>query len=69
MIIALSKKEGYSYANNHYFAERLQKSKSTITRNISDLESKGYIRTEVKPGGQRKVFVNQEKISTSLGSG
>ncbi|MEP0987199.1 helix-turn-helix domain-containing protein [Ekhidna sp.] len=61
MIIALSKKEGYSYANNHYFAERLHKSKSTITRNISDIESKGFIRTEVKLG-QRKIFVDQGKI-------
>lgn len=46
-ITALTNQEGYCWANNDYFAKLYQVSKETISRWISQLEQRQYIKTEI----------------------
>ena len=47
-ITALCNQQGYCWANNSYFANLYGVTKGTISRWVSDLADKGYIRCEMK---------------------
>lgn len=57
-ITALANKEGYCWANNHYFAELYQVVERTIIRSIRGLEKAGYIRSEIV-GSSRKIYLDK----------
>lgn len=55
-ITSLAQAKGCCWASNGYFAELYDVSKETVSRWISKLEKKGYVRTEVK------YFENSKQI-------
>ena len=63
-ITALANCNGYCYASNSYFAELYSTSKLSITRWISNLNKKGYIRVEMiyeegtKNIKERRLYIN-----------
>lgn len=65
-VIALSQRDGYSYATNDHYAGRLGVSPRSITDYMSELENHGYIRrvqfANSKNKTERHVYVNYEKL-------
>jgi hypothetical protein len=61
-ISALTNKYGYCNASNAYFAKLYKKSLETVSRWISNLAKRGYIRTEVEAekGNQRRIYLLTE---------
>lgn len=59
-ILALTTNKNYCYANNMFFAIALNKSKVTISRNISELQKLGYISVEQKD--KRRIYVKRAKL-------
>ena len=63
-ITALCNEKGYCWASNEYFAELYGVEKRTITRWVTSLTKKGYIRTEfayregTKEVEQRRIYIN-----------
>lgn len=62
-ITSLATKDGYCWATNSYFAELYNVSKFTVSRWVSHLESRGFIKTSVVRDGnnqvtERKIFLN-----------
>lgn len=61
-ITALCDKEGYCWATNEYFAKLYQTSDKTITRNLKQLENKGYIDLFYKVNGAiKKRYITTDK--------
>ena len=63
IITSLTCKEGYCFASNKYLAEKLDVNPKTISRWISDLRDKGFIKLELirnenKQIIQRKIYIN-----------
>lgn len=63
IITSLSNKEGYCFATNKYFAEKLGVNPKTISSWISDLRNKNHIKVELirnenKRIIQRKIHIN-----------
>ena len=61
-ITALTNKEGYCFARNSYFAELFEVANNTVSRWISNLEKKGYIKVDIirdKRGQiiERRIFI------------
>lgn len=61
-ITALTNKEGYCFAKNGYFAELFEVANNTVSRWISNLEKRGYIRVNIirdKRGQiiERRIFI------------
>jgi len=59
-LTALTNKEGYCYANNGYFAELYGVSEKSISNWIKELDTAGFIRSEVtknSSGTYRKIFL------------
>ena len=54
-ITALANQEGYCWASNQYFAELYDVTKKTISRRISNLVKKGYLKRELIKDGNKKV--------------
>jgi len=67
-ITALCNKKGYCWATNNYFAELYDVSKETISRLVSNLADKGYIRVEIIYEGkqivERRLYITQPEILT-----
>jgi hypothetical protein len=64
-ISALTNAEGFCWANNSYFAELFDCHEKSISRTISLLEKKNYVRTELIKRGyktQRKIYINVANI-------
>ena len=63
-ITALCNEKGYCWANNNYFSELYEVGAQTISRWISDLHNKGYIRVEIlkTEGNQRHIWITQKAI-------
>jgi len=61
-ISSLTAQTGFCYASNTYFSERLNVSEETISRRISKLQKKGYIKIEYETRGceviNRKIRIN-----------
>ncbi len=63
---ALSSINGYCHATNKYFAELYDVDKSTISRYVSHLEEKGYIKVELirnekQQVKERRIYIVAEK--------
>ena len=63
MITSLTCKEGYCFATNSYFAEKLNVHYKTISSWISDLNKKNFIKVEIIRNKnnkiiQRKIYIN-----------
>ena len=58
-ISALCNAKGYCWASNKYFADLYDNSKDTISRWITDLEKRGYIKCFVsqEEGNSRKIYL------------
>jgi len=56
-ITALSNKEGYCWATNHYFAKLYKKNKMTISMWIQSLEDNGFIKCEIKNNNMRRIYI------------
>ncbi len=59
VIKALSNNKGYCYANNDYISKKLNLSKRTITKSISNLKKANYIRVETI-NYQRNIYLTNE---------
>jgi DNA-binding MarR family transcriptional regulator len=58
-ISALTKKYGFCYASNAYFARVFHVNKRTVVRWLNQLILKGYIIKELdEPFGRRKLFLD-----------
>jgi DNA-binding MarR family transcriptional regulator len=59
-ITALSNERGYCWASNSYFAKLYNVSDFTVSRWISQLEKKGFIRTQIDKdaGNQRIIYIS-----------
>lgn len=74
-ITALANKHGYCWSENRYFAELYKVKKGTVSGWISNLEDKGYIRTELiyqpnsKQVSQRKIYLNSTGYNEKIGEG
>lgn len=65
-LTSLCNKSGYCWATNEYFAELYGLSTSTISRLISQLEAKGYIRCEMaatSKGSERRIYAGAFVVS------
>lgn len=60
-IISLSKKEGYSYANNDYLKNELNVSKRTITNLIKELKNEKVIEA-TNEHGKRKLYISSRVL-------
>ena len=57
-------------ANNEHFAKRIDIKKSSVSRSLSNLESKGYINTKIKPKSRnfdRTITINNLLITVNIG--
>lgn len=76
-ITTMTKKHGYCYASNKWFAnpEHFDKTPHTISQWVAELEQHGYIRTEIthRPNGQilgRKIYTSLSfSVSADDGQG
>ena len=71
-LTALSNEKGYCWAGNSYFAELYGVSKETVSRWISFLQGKGYVKISIiyKDGTKeiinRYVYINQEGVDEKI---
>ncbi len=56
-IASLTSKDGYCYATNDYFAKKYGCSKTSISRYVSSLEKKQFVKTELGATG-RKIYID-----------
>ena len=73
-IKALCDQQGYCWASNHYFAGLYQVEKKTVSRWISQLETRCYIRVETgkATGHRRRIYLigdpsKREEVSSQKG--
>lgn len=65
-LTALCNKEGFCWASNEYFAKLYGLSTATVSRLVSQLEKRGYIRCEMVPtktGSQRRIYAGMFFVS------
>jgi hypothetical protein len=63
-IQCLSKKQGYCWASNQYFAEWYNCSQSQVTRWVSELSRAGFIECEIiKKSNTRRIAILQKAVS------
>ena len=55
-----SVKTGYSYANNKYLSNTINKSIRTITNLLKELKDKKYITIEAGNSFKRKIYINYD---------
>ncbi len=66
-LTALCNQSGYCWATNEYFADLYGLSVSTISRLITQLEQRGYIRTEMAAtatGSERRIYAGAFVVQT-----
>lgn len=67
ILLLLTHKNGYCFANNNYLAKYINVSSRTITRLLKELDDNGYIKMEFKHKFQRKIYIIKEfKTSINL---
>ncbi len=59
VIKSLANNKGYCYANNDYISKKLNLSKRTITKSISNLKKVNYIRVETI-NYQRNIYLTSD---------
>ena len=64
LLISNSKQTGYAYGRNQYYAEKLGCSTRTITKLLNILENFYYIKIEDKRSFKRRIYINQERLTT-----
>lgn len=62
-ISALTHKEGFCWSSNDYFSKLYDVDKNTISRWVSALEKKGYIKVEITDRVYRKIFIANSTIN------
>lgn len=68
-LTSLSNKHGYCWATNEYFAELFGLTAATVSRLISQLASKGYIRCEMAAtdkGSERRIYAGTFVVQRGL---
>lgn len=68
-ITALTNKEGYCWATNKYFADLYNKTPETISRWISHLASKNYLKIKYKKSNQRVLTIKSIGIDKNVKGG
>lgn len=66
IIILLSHKEGYCYADNKYLGNWLGICPRRISILLKELADNNYIIMEYKHKFQRKIYINEEKFTSDL---
>lgn len=66
IIILLSHKEGYCYADNKYLGNWLGVCPRRISGLLRELSANNYITMEYKHKFQRKIYINEEKFTSDL---
>lgn len=66
LIVSLSNKSGYCWASNKFLADKLNKSKSLVSKYISELEKEKWLKTttDKENGNKRKVYIGRGGIVT-----
>lgn len=65
LIISLTLKNTYCYANNEYLEKYINKSQRTINYSLSKLKKLEYINIKYE-NGKRKIYLNNNKIPTKV---
>lgn len=66
IIMLLSHKEGYCYADNKYLGNYLGVGPRRISSLLKELAANNYITMEYKHRFQRKIYINKEKFTSDL---
>ena len=66
IIILLSHKEGYCYADNKYLGNYLGVGPRRISNLLKELADNNYITMDYKHRFQRKIYINKEKFTSDL---
>lgn len=66
IIMLLSHKEGYCYADNKYLGNYLGVGPRRISSLLKELADNNYIIMEYKHKFQRKIYINEEKFTSDL---
>ena len=66
IIILLSHKEGYCFADNKYLGNWLGVCPRRISSLLRELSDSNYITMEYKLRFQRKIYINKEKFTPDL---
>ncbi len=65
-VLSLSQLEGYCWANNAFFADKLGISKASASRRVNELQQCGYIRVEIdKMSGNKRHLIPLEQEGDS----
>lgn len=59
IIAALAQKEGYCWASSTYIAKQCGYSRVGVSRRISELAARGYIKVEIANRTKRKILVSE----------
>jgi len=62
LILSLSQKEGYCWADNDYLAETLNKSKRMINYHLQSLKEKGYIFVKLTKNSLRQIVTQDTRV-------
>lgn len=66
IIILLSHKKGYCYADNKYLENYFGVGPRRISSLLKELSDNNYITMEYKHKFQRKIYINKEKFTSDL---
>jgi hypothetical protein len=62
LILSLSQKDGYCYADNDYLASTLNKSKRMIGYYLDTLKTNKYIHVEITKGNVRRITTQDTRV-------
>lgn len=62
LILSLSQKDGFCYADNNYLAETLNKEPRTVQLYLSALRDKGYIVVELIRNSVRRITTQDTRV-------
>ena len=65
LIISLTLKKDYCFATNKYLADYINTSERTISYSLSKFKELKYVFVK-KVNGQRRIYLNKEKIPTKV---
>ena len=62
LILSLSQKDGFCYADNNYLAETLNNEPRTVQLYLSALKDKGYIAVELVKNSFRRITTQDTRV-------